>query len=122
MTLALQCLVGLTLLVAGAVAAVPDLWHDRTPSHRPMGGGAGAAPLWVVQGPADRWYVNGEPMSRSGIAALLRGAAPEEGGSREVRFLPSAALSLGEVSGSLAWLRNLNGGPVVLGLPHREGP
>jgi hypothetical protein len=60
-------------------------------------------------------------MSRSGIAALLRGPGQGSGGS-EVRFLPSAALSLGEVSGSLAWLRGLNAGPVVLGLPQQEAP
>lgn len=120
MTLALQCLVGLNLLVAGAVAALPDLWHTRTPQHRPMQSGAEATPLWIVQGPPDRWFVNGEPMARSGVAALLRGHRHRTGGGSEVRFLPSAALSLGEVSGSLAWLRGLNRGPVVLGLPHQE--
>jgi len=122
MTLALQCLVGLTLLVGGAVAALPDLWHARTPRHRPMQNGAAATPLWIVQGPPDRWFVNGEPMSRSGVAALLRGPSRGTGGGSEVRFLPSAALSLGEVSGSLAWLRGLNAGPVVLGLPQQEAP
>jgi len=120
MTLALQCLVGLTLLVGGVVAALPDLWHARTPQHRPMQPAAAATTLWIVQGPPDRWFVNGEPMTRSGIAALLRGPGRGAGGSTEVRFLPSAALNLGEVSGSLAWLRSQTPGPVVLGLP-REG-
>jgi hypothetical protein len=122
MTLALQCLVGLTLLVGGAVAALPDLWHVRTPRHRPMQSAGTAPPLWIVQGPPDRWFVNGEPMTRSGIASLLRDPGQGKDGAREVRFLPSASLSLGEVSGSLAWLRGLNGGPVVLGLPRQEGP
>lgn len=116
MTLALQCLVGLTVLVGGAVAALPDLWHARTPQQRTMQSAATTTTLWIVQGPPDRWFVNGEPMTRSGIASLL--SVP----GRDVRFLPSAALSLGEVSGSLAWLRGLNAGPVVLGLPGQEAP
>jgi hypothetical protein len=54
MTLALQCLVGLTVLVGGAVAALPDLWHARTPQQRTMQSAATTTTLWIVQGPPDR--------------------------------------------------------------------
>jgi hypothetical protein len=34
-----------------------------------------------------------------------------------VRFLPSSALAIGEVSEALSWLRRQGGGAVVLELP-----
>ena len=52
MNLALACLVGLTLLVTGATAALPALWRTREPQARPapkVGGEAGTT-LWVVRG------------------------------------------------------------------------
>lgn len=112
MTLALQCLVGLTLLLCGAVAALPDIWPARIPQSRPSEVAGDGPPLWIVRGPAGRWYVNGDPLPPERVANLLR----DDPEPSEIRFLPSAALSLGEVSESLAWLRSLTPEPVVLEL------
>lgn len=114
MNLALQCLVGLTLLVAGATAALPALWLGGEPQSRPAPPAPGAATsLWVVRGAAQRWFVNGEPISPAALARLL-----EQGRSRtQVRFLPSSALPMEVVGQSLRWLRRHNGPAVVLELP-----
>lgn len=116
MTLALQCLVGLTLLVCGAVAAVPEIWPARTPQARPSISAGGAPPLWIVRSAGDRWYLNGDAIPRSRLASLLR-SHPE---ASDIRFLPSAALSLGDVAESLGWLRSLSSDPVVLELAPQQ--
>jgi hypothetical protein len=116
MTLALQCLVGLTLLVCGAVAALPEIWPARIPQPRAETAAGGAPPLWIVRSPGNRWYVNGDHMPRSRLASLLR-THPEVS---DIRFLPSAALSIGEVAESLGWLRSLSRDPVVLELAPQE--
>lgn len=116
MSLALQCLVGLTLLVCGAVAALPEVWPARAPRPRPALAAGGTPPLRIVQGPGDRWYLNGDPIPRPRLASLLRG----HGAASDIRFLPSAALSLQEVTESLAWLRGLSPDRVVLELAPQE--
>lgn len=115
MTLALQCLVGLTLLVTGATAALPALWLTREPQARPApkGGAQAGTRLWVVRGAGRRWFVNGEPITAAALAGLLRSQGP----AVDVRFLPSSALAMGEVSQALGWLRAQGTAPVVLELP-----
>jgi hypothetical protein len=113
MTLALQCLVGLVLLVGGAVAAVPEIVRHREP--RPRVSRLPDAPreLWIVRSGDQGWFANGEPIAPAQLEALLgRGRSADL-----IPFLPSAALSLGEVSRSLAWLRSRSRTPVVLELP-----
>ncbi len=114
MNLALPSLVGLTLLLCGVVAAVPALVAERTPRQRPLEAVvADAERLRIVQGPGDRWYVNGTSMGRAALGERLgRGGA-----GKEVRFLPSAALPMATVTDSLRWLRARNTGPVMLELP-----
>ncbi|MCX5969368.1 MAG: hypothetical protein NTV57_17425 [Cyanobacteria bacterium] len=118
MSLALQCLVGLTLLVCGAVAALPELARDRIPRSRALQSSHGGASLWLVQAPAQRWYLAGQPIETGRLAALLR----HQGGRAAVHYLPSAALPIGEISSSLRWLRSLGSGPVLLELPPSAGP
>jgi hypothetical protein len=112
-TFALPCLLALTLLVCGVVAAVPAVVVERSPRQRPLGPlAADAERLRIVQGPGDRWYVNGVSVSRSDLRHRLAGG----GGAREVRYLPSAALPMLTVTESLHWLRQGNKGPVMLEL------
>jgi hypothetical protein len=115
MNLALLCLVGLTLLVSGATAALPALWLTRAPQARPAPkeGAAAATTLWLVRGAGRHWFVNGEPITAATLAQLLK----SEGATADVRFLPSSALAIGEVSEALSWLRRQGGGAVVLELP-----
>jgi hypothetical protein len=113
MSFALPCLVGLTLLLCGSVAALADLARERQPRPRPQLGVALASPLWIVRGPGDRWFVNGEPVSRSRLAGVLA-AQPT---SAEIRLLPSSSLPAGEVARSLAQLRSLSPRAVGLALP-----
>ncbi len=116
MTYALAALVGLTLLLCGSVAALADLARERQPRLRPQGGAALTGALWIVQAPEDRWFVNGEPVSRGRLPGLLA-SQPE---TIEIRFLPAATLPLGQVSRSLARLRAISPRPVVLALPEKE--
>ena len=110
-------LVGLTLLLCGSVAALADLARQRQPRLRPPGGESLTGALWIVQAPGDRWFVNGEPVSRGRLPGLL--ASPPAGG--EIPFLPAARLPLGEVARSLAHLRSISPQPVGLALPE-AGP
>jgi len=113
MSLALQSLVGLTLLVCTGVAAVPLLLGAQEP--RPDPGipiGLGQT-LRVVEAPGGRWYLNGEPIGRDALASLLRDASSPQ----LVQFLPSAALGVGEVAASLRWLRRNGRGGALLALP-----
>jgi len=112
-TFALPCLLGLTLLVCGVVASVPAVVAERSPRQRSLGPvAADAERLRIVQGPGDRWYVNGVPVSRVTLSNRLAGG----GGAREVRYLPSAALPMATVTESLRWLRQGNRGAVMLEL------
>jgi hypothetical protein len=113
MTYALASLVGLTLLLCGSVAALADLARERQPRLRPQGGEALSGALWIVQAAEDRWFVNGEPVSRGRLPGLLA----SQPASAEIRFLPAGTLPLGQVSRSLAQLRALSPRPVVLALP-----
>ncbi len=113
MSFALPCLVGLTLLLCGVVASVPAVVAERSPRQRPLGPvAADAERLRIVQGPGDRWYVNGVPVGRVALRQRLAGGASP----REVRYLPSAALPMATVTESLRWLRQGNRGPVMLEL------
>ena len=113
MSLALQSLVGLTLLVCAGVAAVPLLVDAPEPRPDP-GVSPGVAPaLRVVEAPGGRWYLNGEPIGRESLASLLRDAPTPQ----PVQFLPSAALGVGEVAASLRWLRRNGRGGALLALP-----
>ena len=107
-------LVGLTLLVSGATAALPALWLTRAPQARPAPKeGAAATTLWLVRGAGRHWFVNGEPITAVALAQLLK----SEGATADVRFLPSSALAIGEVSDALSWLRRQGAAAVVLELP-----
>ena len=112
MTLALQCLVGLTLVVGGAIAALPDLMQQRQPRSLPPVALTSGEPLWVVQGGDEHWFINGIPLDTTAMAQVLR----HQTLANDIRFLPSAALSLGQVTSSLAWLRRQSTHPVALEL------
>jgi len=115
MNLALPCLVGLTLLVCGATAALPALWLTRDPQARPspQGDMGGGTTLWVVRGAGRHWFVNGEPITAPALSGLLKSQEAEV----DVRFLPSSALAMGDVSRALEWLRHQGTALVVLELP-----
>jgi hypothetical protein len=117
MSLALQCLVGLTLLVCGVVAALPEIARERIPRSRPLLSSDRGTSLWLVEAPGKRWYLGGQAIDTLRHAALLR----HQGGKVAVRYLPSAALPIGDISTSLRWLRSLGSGPVLLELPPLPG-
>jgi len=114
MSFAVPSLVALTLLVCGAVASMPLLVTRMVPkslaplTEQPLG-----SPHWIVEAPGDRWFVDGDPISRLDLANRLR----QDGDQGLQHFLPSAALSIGEVKRSLQWLRSLSRHPVLLDLP-----
>jgi hypothetical protein len=111
-SLALLCLVGLTLLVGGVTAAVPVVLREREPQQRSQPElPPGAERLRIVQAPGDRWFINGEPISRQALAERLQRPP-----ALDLRYLPSAALSMGTVNDSLGWLRQLGGHAVLLEL------
>ncbi len=114
MSNALASLVALTLLVCGAVASLPVLVTRTIPnsqpplSEQPLG-----SPHWIVEAPDDRWFVDGDPISRVDLANRLS----QDGDQGLQHFLPSASLSMGQVKRSLQWLRSLSRHPVLLDLP-----
>jgi len=118
MTLMLQSLVTLTLLTCGAVAAVPVM-VDRP---EPVAADAEASlalageSLRVVEAPGGRWFLNGDPIGRGALADLMR----LQGATQPVRYLPSAALGVGQVADSLAWLRRSGAAAAVIAIPARE--
>jgi len=118
MPLILQSLVAVCLLTCGAVAAVPVLVDRPEPvaaeAKAPMAE-AGES-LRVVEAPGGRWFLNGDPIGRVALAALLR----QQGSAQPVRYLPSAALGVGEVARSLAWLRRSGAAGAMLAIPPRE--
>jgi len=111
---AVPSLVALTLLVCGAVASLPLVVTRTLPKSQPP---LAASPLsshhWIVEAPGDRWFVDGDPISRADLANRLR----LDGEQGLQHFLPSASLSMGEVKRSLQWLRSLSPNPVLLALP-----
>jgi hypothetical protein len=116
MSLALQSLVVLTLLVCAGVASLPLITGAAAPRPDP-GMPPGSAPaLRVVEAPGGRWFLNGDPIGRGALADLLR----QQGATQPVRYLPSAALGVGQVARSLAWLRRSGAAAAVLAIPERE--
>ncbi len=117
MSFAVPSLVALTLLVCGAVVAVPGLVAVRVPRAQPsLDGSPTGHGHWIVLAPGDHWFIDGDPISRLDLANRLK----MDGSQRLQHFLPSAALPMGEVKRSLQWLRGLSPHPVVLDMP--EGP
>jgi hypothetical protein len=117
MTLMLQSLVALTLLTCGAVAAVPVVVNRPEPVAADADALAVAGEsLRVVEAPGGRWFLNGDPIGRGALADLLR----QQGATQPVRYLPSAALGVGQVAQSLAWLRRSGAAAAVLAIPTRE--
>ena len=114
MNLSLLSLVGLTLLLCGGVASVPQLVRHSEPRSRSQPLGTPLQELWIVQAPGDRWFLAGSPISRADLGRSLQRAD-----KARVQFLPSAALPLGEVSASLSWLRRQGSVAVQLALPPR---
>lgn len=113
MNLALSCLAGLTVLIGGITAAVPVMLREREPQQRNRAAlPAEAERLRLVQAPGDRWFLNGEPIGRSTLAERLQ-RSPR---AKELRYLPSAALPMGTVTSSLAWLRQHGDHAVLLEL------
>lgn len=113
MTFAVPCLVAITLLLAGAVAGLPEIWREATPRQRDLPAAITGHSRWIVVAPGQRWYLDGQAVSRGRLAAILSG--PRQEG--EVRLLPASTLPIGEVSEALAWLRSLSPRPVLLQLP-----
>ena len=118
MSLALQSLVALTLIISAAVASLPLLIGAAAPRQDPGAPSLSGKPLPVVEAPGGRWYLRGEPIGRPSLVALMGSNQP----SHTIQYLPSAALSMAEVSGSLRWLRRLNPAGAVLTLPPGAGP
>ena len=118
MSLMLQSLVALTLLTCGAVAAEPVVVDRPEPvaadADAPLA--VAGESLRVVEAPGGRWFLNGDPIGRGALADLLR----QQGATQPVRYLPSAALGVGQVARSLAWLRRSGAAAAVLAIPERE--
>ncbi len=115
MTLAFQTMLMVVLLVSGSVAFAPLLLRDVTPQPTPSlrSSSLRQPGLWIVENGRGQWFVNGAPVSRARLVQLLRG----QGRQRMAHYLPSDALPLARVAGSLRWLRTLTPGAVVLELP-----
>jgi hypothetical protein len=105
-------LVGLTLMVCGAVATLPAVVRERIPRPQPVAAGLPPQEVWIVRGPQERWFVDGRPLSGPTLGALLRRQPP----GTQLHLLPAAGLSSAEVAASLRWLRGLRGDPVRLEL------
>ena len=115
MNLCLLSLVALTLLICGGVASVPEIALARLPRSQPAGDGQRREDLWIVQAPGQRWFLAGQPISRTALQAAVRRSR----GRSHLHLLPSAALPIGEIGASLDWLRSQGAGPVHLQLPPR---
>lgn len=116
MSLALQCLVGCTLLLCGAVAVLPELARERTPQPRAALRSA-SSPHWIVQSASGHWFLDGEPMPRARLESELRRAGRRQ---QPLHYLPSGSLSLAEISASLASLRRISRAAVSLELPEQQ--
>jgi hypothetical protein len=109
----LLALVGSTLVVCTATAGLPALLLSQpSPRERPSPPRAPGLEQVVARGSGGRWYLNQQPIAAARLARLLAEARAGEGG--EVVLVVSRALSLAEVSASLAWLRQVSPQPVRL--------
>lgn len=115
MSLALQSLVALTLIICGAVGAMPLVVGRPEPvlNERNASASTASDSLWVVESPGGRWFLHGEPIGRDALGTLLRQQSP----SPLVHYLPSASLPVGHVARSLTWLRRSGGDGAVLAMP-----
>lgn len=111
MTGRILAITGLTLLCLAAVAALPLVLSQPEPrtSAEAL---RRRSPMLVVRSGKGEWFLNGRPVSATGLVSTLRSNTAE--GS--VRFLPSGALTMDRVSASLAWLRRNSRQPVMLEL------
>ncbi|MCP9848559.1 hypothetical protein [Cyanobium sp. Morenito 9A2] len=116
MTTPLFALTALTVVLLTAVATVPELLRLKDPRVTLAPPQESRAPWVVVRAGGGSWFLNGSPIGAVALAAQLKSAPPE--GS--VRLLVSSALATGEVSRSLAWLRQQSRQPVLLELA--QGP
>lgn len=105
-------LVGLTLLVCGAVAAVPFMVRERRPRAQPAAMGLPLQEVWIVRGPGERWYLDGRPLEQAALARVLR----RQPSGAQLHLLPTAGLSSGDLAAALRWLRQLRGDGVRLEL------
>ena len=112
MSLALSALTAMTLLLCGAVAALP-LLRELEPRTRALPTSAVLERIWIVRSGGDRWYLAGRPISRSDLGRRLQRADRQA----RIHLLPSSSLTLGEVSQALAWLRLQGPAAVQLELP-----
>lgn len=112
MTPPLFALTGLTLVLLTAVATVPELLRVNEPRVNLPPAQETRPPWVVVRSGAGSWFLNGSPIQAVALVSHLKAAPP--GGT--VRFLASSALATGEVSRSLAWLRQQSRQPVLLEL------
>ena len=109
--LLLVSLTATSLVLLLAVAALPALLLQPAPQVRPEAGTAVGAGWAVARSASGAWLLNGAPIAQEGLGRTLR-SRPK--GVQVLRFLPSAALTTGEVATSLAWLRQQARLPVVL--------
>ena len=118
MSLMMLSLVTITLLTCGAVVALPVVVDRPEPVAADADASLAVAgeSLRVVEAPGGRWFLNGDPIGRVALAQLLR----QQGATQPVRYLPSAALGVGHVAHSLAWLRRSGAAAAVLAIPARE--
>lgn len=73
----------------------------------------GEAPWLIVRSPSGSWYLNGEPLSSSGLARRLR---ESEQKPRSLLLLPANGRRAAQVADDLRWLRQHSSHPVSLGL------
>ena len=112
MSVPLFALTGLTLVLLTSVATLPELLRVREPRARDRPPQETVAPWLVVRSGGGGWFLHGAAVAEPDLARRLPTAPP--GGT--IRFLASAALTSGEVSRSLAWLRGRSRDPVLLEL------
>lgn len=101
------------LLLLTVVAALPVLLAgspEPQPLRQPQGGAKTA--LVLVRSGSGQWYADGTAVD----AATLRRRLQARAGRFQISFLPSPALAAGEVTASLAWLRQVSASPVQLEL------
>ena len=114
MTLAFQALVMLVLLVCGVVTTVALPLRQAAPRlSPPLRTDLQSPAVWIVENPRGEWFVQGVPKSRADLSSLLQKRGPHQ----KIHYLPSDALPLQRVAGSLRWLRSLAPGAVVLEPP-----
>ena len=110
MTTPLLSLTALTLLLCGAIAALPAIVRPVQPRALPPASAARA--VWVVQAPQQRWFLNGTAIAGLQLLSWLQ----KNGRGVHIHLLPSGALSIEDVHQGLRWLRQ-GGATVELELP-----